>query len=1303
MRNINQFDLSSKSYPNDDQVKLIPAFLNKFARSRDVNYLFKFANKISKESSISEKNKKWLEWYSKYQKSCDFVKNENNNLPRISYPKLPICDSVEEIKLLIRNNQFLIIEGETGSGKTTQLPKICVEMGLTSQGLVGVTQPRRIAARSVAERIASEMDSKVGDFVGWQIRFDKKISQKTALKVMTDGLLLSEINRDRLLSDYKVLIIDEAHERSLNIDFLLGYLWKLKEKRPDLKVILSSATVDATKFSNFLRGAPVFKVSGRTFPVEIEYLNDNELDEDMEALVVKSVLKIIKCYGNKDILIFFSTEREIKEAQVALKKLKLNQCEILPLFSRLSINEQNQIFKKSNKRRIILSTNIAETSITVPNIGFVIDTGKVRLSRYSFRNKVQRLPIESISQASANQRAGRCGRIAAGTCFRLYTKADYESFSDFTDPEILRTSLASVILKMLDLRLGKIEEFSFVDRPDSRLISDGYQLLHELRAINSSKKLTRVGRSIVRFPIEPRLAVMLLEASRLKVLDEVLTIVAGLSIQNPIISQKNQESDLSFINQCRHWRSDFISVLNLWNALTRQSEANSRSKFVKFCKRNNISYVRFIEWRDLISQLKDALVSMGYSLEKYQNNEEKIHRAILSGLVTQIGFLDSQSEYKGTRNRVFSIFPGSGLSKKPPKWIMAGSLFETNKQYALNVAKIDNRWIEQYAAHLTKKQYGEPFYHKKSGTILVKETQLLFGLPIIKDKLISYEGINARLCREIFIRDALVNALYSGGGEFLQKNTELVRDLEEKENRLRSRDIFLGDKALYDFYDKRVPETVINLKSFERWRKKIEISDPKFLFVTSELIANVLPSIETEAQFPKYIDYENIRYFLEYKFEPGHSDDGLSIKIPLAVLHQTPKYLFDWLVPGMLVDKCIEMIKSLPKSTRKQFVPIPESVKSIAHLLKAENKPLGQQLGKYLFALSGEKVHEDLWDIKKINPWYRASFKLMDENNQIIEVSKDLIELKEKYRDTFKNNLASEKVQRIERDSLYSWDFDDLPEVFSFKKNTLLLKAWPALVDKGTHVAIELFDHPIEADNKGRLGQIRLAWLQSRGRFKKVLEKLFRDDDLKINAAGLNSKKELIESIVFASFYSVIFKSNGIVRYKLQFEELLEKHSSEVIQNILDMEIWLKSLFSLIHQCRIELQKLPDQFQRSKLDIYNQLNAMFKKNTLMHAQEVDLQQYPKYLKAIMIRIEKMPRKQNDDVRFMDQINHLTGCISSVTEDVNEPVFDELQRIRWLIEELRVSLFAQQLKTRQPVSYKRLIKMWDNLQEKLNTV
>ena len=597
MVNLNELSLESDKYPGKEQIKFIPDLIRNFARSKDVHYLSKLIQKISEESSVIRKNERWSDWYSKYQKSCDMVSKKNDLNPHITYPNLPIKDSVAEIKKGISSNQFLIIEGETGSGKTTQIPKICVEMGLGGHGLIGVTQPRRIAARSVAERIADEIESKIGDFVGWQIRFDKQLSSTTTVKVMTDGLLLSEINKNQFLNDYKVIIIDEAHERSLNIDFLLGYLWRIRDKRPDLKVIISSATIDAQKFSRFFNNAPILKVSGRTFPVDIKYLESDEEDES-EKLITQSVLTIIQNYDEKDILIFLSTEREIKETLIALKKLRLGQFEILPLFSRLSAREQNRIFVKTNKRRIILSTNIAETSITVPNIGFVIDVGRARISRYSFRNKVQRLPIESISKASANQRTGRCGRIMPGTCFRLYSESDYESRPDFTDPEILRTSLASVILKMLALNIGTIENFSFVDKPDSRLVSDGYQLLTEIKAITPTRKLTKIGRSIANLQIEPRLAVMLLEAARLDVLTDVLIIVAGLSVQNPINAKSNQIDNLSFINQCKDTDSDFISILNLWNALKKRGSDTLDQNLQNFVIRTIFQF--FGIWSGLI-------------------------------------------------------------------------------------------------------------------------------------------------------------------------------------------------------------------------------------------------------------------------------------------------------------------------------------------------------------------------------------------------------------------------------------------------------------------------------------------------------------------------------------------------------------------------------------------------------------------------------------------------------------------------------------------------------------------------------
>ena len=1303
MPKLHDISLSSAALPSNDQLKILSKQLSKYVLSRDLYNLSKALNGVLNDTSNKKKNIKWIKWYQRFEKSLNLVNHRNKHRPKVSYPDLPIGKSLEKIKQSLTDHQFLIIEGETGSGKTTQIPKICVEMGFGSYGMIGVTQPRRIAAKSISQRLADELASEIGDFVGWQVRFGKKVSSNTVVKVMTDGLLLSEINNDKFLTKYKVIILDEAHERSLNIDFLLGYLWKIRDRRPDLKVIVTSATIDTQKFSKFLAGSPIIKVPGRSFPVEIKYLDVNQLDVDQERLIINRILEISDSSYDGDVLVFLSSEREIRETEYLLKKAKLFSWDILPLFSRLSTNEQNRIFIDSKKRRIILSTNIAETSITVPNVRFVIDTGKVRISRYSFRSKIQRLPIESISRASADQRAGRSGRTMPGICYRLYTQNDYDGRSAYTDPEILRTSLASVILRMLDLRIGNIDTFSFVDQPDSRQISDGYQLLQELRALSSAKRLTEIGRFIVKFQIEPRLAKMLLEAANLDVLNEVIIIVAGLSIQDPVNVPKDKVGSADFINNLRDESSDFISLLNISDALLKQRKILSKSKFNKFCKDNFISTIRFIEWMDLVSQLKETLIHLGYKITENPSKRDSIHRAILSGLVTQVGMLGELANYNGTRNREFSIFPGSHVSKKRPKWVMAGSLFETTRQYALNVAKIDNRWIEKYASHLVKKQYSEPFYHQKSGSVLVKEQQLLFGLPVVINKLVAYENTNPALCREIFITEALVNNLYKGPGDFFENNTKLFKDLEEKEDRFRTRDILLDDKATFLFYDNLLPSSVINLQSFERWRIKSEASDPKILFLTSDIISNELPHPDYEAQFPKQIEFEEASYALTYKFEPGHPNDGISVTVPLPILHQVPKHFFEWLIPGLLREKCIEMVKVLPKSVRKNFVPIPTYIDAIKHDLKPFNKPLGEILGIKLFHKTGIKIDPILWDETKLDPWYRVNFQLIDENGEIIESSKSLTNLKAKYRQAFSANLDDQEEKSIERSSITVWDFGDLQKEVSFSKGNLVLKAWPGLVDQGPAVSIKLFDDPMKAEMASADGQLRLACLQSRSAIKKISEKLFVGDDLAIKAAGLPIKSELIEILISASFQSTIFKDSGIMRSQDQFQSLLNNELPKVKQKILDLELWLKSLLSPVYECQNALRSLDNSHSQTKNDIVSQLENLFSKHTLTHANDDDLNQYPKYLKAILIRIDKTQYKFKDNLLFSTQISELLDLVSDLDQNVNSELFEEMRSFKWAIEELRVSLFAQQLKTREPVSYKRLSKRWEKLQEKLNVM
>ncbi|HEX5793560.1 MAG TPA: ATP-dependent RNA helicase HrpA, partial [Rheinheimera sp.] len=853
-------------------------------------------------------------------------------LPKVSYPpQLPVSEKKDDIKAAIAANQVVIIAGETGSGKTTQIPKICLELGRGVAGMIGHTQPRRLAARSVCDRIAEELQCQVGNQVGYKIRFGDHTSDNTFVKLMTDGILLAEIQQDRFLNQYDTLIIDEAHERSLNIDFLLGFLKQLLPKRPDLKLIITSATIDPQRFSRHFFNAPVIEVSGRTFPVETRYRPVSEQD-DKDADQLQGIFDAVEELYREpagDILIFLNGEREIRDTADALEKLKLPHTEVLPLYARLSAAEQNRIFQSHAGRRIVLATNVAETSLTVPGIRYVIDPGTARLSRYSYRSKVQQLPIEAISQASANQRKGRCGRVAAGICIRLYSEDDFNGRPEFTDPEILRTNLASVIMQMLALGLGDIEAFPFLQKPDSRFVNDGIKLLEELGAIPLKRdkagiKLTELGKKLARLPIDPRLARMVFFAADNGGLNELLVLAAALSIQDPRERplDKQQKAD-----QC-HARfadpdSDFASWLKLWQYLQEQQEQLSNNQFRRLCRQEFLNYLRVREWQDLTAQLTQLMQEQGYQQNQQTAGYQAIHQAVLSGLLGQVGFKDSEADYLGPRQTRFYVFPGSHLFKRKPKWVAAAEWVETSKLYARKLAKIEPEWIEPLAEHLVTRSYSEPHWEKKRGAVIAYEQVSLYGLVIVPKRAVLYSKIDPAVCHTLFVREALVNQELGTNDSFLQHNQRLIDDVTALEEKSRRRDILVDEDTLAAFYLERVPQWANNRIDFAKWWKKKRSEDASFLNFDPDSLLNRDASDITADKFPETWRQGNLTLPLEYHFAPGEIDDGVSVIIPLALLNQLDDNGFDWLIPALRHELLVALIKSLPKQYRRNFVPAP--------------------------------------------------------------------------------------------------------------------------------------------------------------------------------------------------------------------------------------------------------------------------------------------------------------------------------------------------------------------------------------------
>ena len=1308
MSHIDSFDSTSNAPNTSVQIDRLTLELVQRVLSTDLFSLTRSLRTFNSSRSESKDNsKKWLQLCIAVAKSQDAAEARRLRLPSIEYPDLPVSARAEEIRLQIENNQVVIIAGETGSGKTTQIPKICLQAGRGVRGLIGHTQPRRIAARTVAERIAQELKSPLGDAVGYQVRFSDQTSPNSFIKLMTDGILLAEIQRDRYLSKYDTIIIDEAHERSLNIDFLLGYLKSLLLKRPELKLIITSATIDIEKFSTHFDKAPVIEVSGRTFPVEIIYSGPDIVERDRNQAIVDCLEDIEQNQKPGDVLVFLSGEREIREASLALRRAQLSHTEIVPLYARLSLAEQSKIFSPHKGRRVILSTNVAETSLTVPGIRYVIDTGRARVSRYSFRTKVQRLPIESISQASANQRAGRCGRVADGVCYRLYQAEDFEARPAFTDPEIVRTNLGSVILQMLHLRIGDIRDFPFIDPPDSRLISDGYKLLEELQAVNSAGKMTPLGKKLVSLPVDPRLARMILESSNNGSLNELIVIASGLSIQDPRErpGEKQQAADVAH-KQWQDSESDFISLLNLWAHFEEKRQSLSTNQFSKYCRSQFVSYLRMREWRDLHRQLHTACRTLKLKDSEKPAEYAAIHQSLLSGLLGQVGIREDKWEFLGTRNRKFFVFPSSGLSKKPPKWVMAGSLMETTKQYALNVAKIDPEWLESLASHLVKKSHSEPFYHHKSGQVMAKERQTLFGLSIVEGKRVVYGKIAPIDARKIFIQQALVEDGYRGKGQFYAHNQGLVTELQALEDRFRRRDLLAEQIVIYDHYDQRVPSTVYNLPDFEKWRKTAEVEDARLLYMSKKSLLLRNLGASEEAQFPQQLLIDDFKYSLQYHFQPGHAEDGVSLIMPLALLHQSPRYFFDWLVPGMLRDKCIALVKGLPKNIRRTFVPVPDYVDKVLLNISAQDRPITEVLGEQLQKLTGQKISRDSWNYDNLDSWYRMNFILQDDQGQLIGMARDLSQLRKDFKQRIDSSLAESAEKTIARNNITEWDFGELPVEVVLPRGNMNIKAWPALRDHQHSVAIELVDNPAVAESISMDGQLRLAVLRGKDQCKYLSKDLLRGKELQLKAAGLISRDAIVSALVMASFKQAIFPNNVVVRDQIEFDVVYKSGIGQVVELARRHGDAIESVLASLHIQQQRIRSMSVSEQTAKEDILAQITWLFSAQTLAQASIEDTLQYSRYVRAIDFRIGKVLSHVQKDYEYTKTIESFIAPLGQFEVKkylISPELTQSLREFRWLIEEFRVSLFAQQLKTRKPVSEKRLATRWLDLSDQLRRV
>lgn len=1248
-------------------------------------------------------DKKLLQFENNLALALDKASARLLKVPHVSFPEqLPVSQKKGEIAEAIEAHQVVILAGETGSGKTTQLPKICLSIGRGVQGRIGHTQPRRIAARTVASRIAEELETELGNTVGYQVRFNDHTQEDTFIKLMTDGILLAEIQNDPLLLNYDTLIIDEAHERSLNIDFLLGYLKRLLKKRPDLKLIVTSATIDVERFSEHFDDAPIIEVSGRTFPVQTLYRPWQDDHEDINESIVASINEILTTQAAGDILIFLSGEREIREASYAIKKADFAHLDILPLYARLSLSEQNKVFHNHKGRRVVLATNVAETSITVPGIKYVIDPGYARISRYSVRTKVQRLPIEPISQASANQRMGRCGRVSNGVCYRLYSEEDFNNRPEFTDAEIVRTNLAAVILQMLHMGIGDIRDFPFVDRPDKRFINDGFKLLEEVKAVNSFGKVTTLGRSLHQLPIDPRLGAVIIEANKLGCLREALIIVAALSLQDP----RDRPADKQQAADEKHRRffddhSDFIAYINLWDYFEEQRQELSQSQLRKLCQREFINYLRMREWRDLHLQLKLAIKKLNYKENQQPSNYETIHRALICGYLSQVGNKDAENnsrEYFGTRQKKFTIFPGSSQTKKKHKWILAAQFIETSQLFSHCVAKVEPEWVLSYADHLSKKNYFEPHYDVKTGAVKAFVRTTLFGLVLQEKKRVAYNKINVREAHEIFVREALVERKYRGKGDFFKHNQQLIEEIHDLEAKSRRRDIMVDEELIFEFYRDLIPERISNLSGFEHWRKETEKKDTSLLLLTKErLMLHDAEQVSLQ-QFPSELSLGDYTVKVSYCFEPGKSNDGVNIQVPVDILHGLSDEMLEWGVPGILRDKCIALVKSLPKSIRKNLVPVPQYVDRVMPRLKPGNNKLTQALGDALGHISGIQIPVDQWDLAGIEDFYRINIQVIDDQNKVIDQSRYLDHLKSKHRSRVQKTLA--KVgDAIERENITRWDFGKFNESVLLNKGNVKIKAYPALINNTDSVELKVLDNPDEARFNTHFGILRLAALECHQTVKYLKKQLMKGKDLGLTIVDIGRRDQVIDDIILAAIDDAIFSGRELPQTEADFKQKTDQGRSGIVAAAEHYEVLLAQSLSILVDIkkRIKTHKNPLAIALAAGDINRQMERLFFNGVFTKTPKEWLEQYPRYLSAVVVRLEKLGQSPARDTDWTQTLSQLWDAHQTRMEKEGEWAYTqnlEWQKYRWMIEELRVSLFAQTLKTVMPVSEKRLKKQWE---------
>ncbi|MBB4930105.1 ATP-dependent helicase HrpA [Lipingzhangella halophila] len=1226
------------------------------------------------------------------------------------YPEeLPVSQRKDDIAEAIRDHQVVIVAGETGSGKTTQLPKICMELGRGVLGRIGHTQPRRLAARTVAERIAEELSSPLGETVGYKVRFTDQSSDHTLVKLMTDGILLAEIQNDPSLYGYDTLIIDEAHERSLNIDFLLGYVKRLLARRPDLKIIITSATIDSDRFSRHFGDAPIVEVSGRTYPVEVRYRPiaeagaDDDGDDNPERDQLQAICDAVdelRGDGPGDILVFLSGEREIRDTADTLERKRFRDTEILPLYARLSAAEQQRVFSPRGKRRIVLATNVAETSLTVPGIRYVIDPGTARISRYSHRTKVQRLPIEAISQASANQRKGRCGRVAEGICVRLYSEEDFLSRPEFTDPEILRTNLASVILRMASLGLGDIARFPFVDGPDHRQIKDGVHLLQELGALDPSSndpggRLTDLGRKLAQLPIDPRLARMVLEAERNGCVREVMVIAAALSIQDP----RERPAEAQQAAAEKHARfadptSDFLAYLNLWEYLREQQRTLSGNQFRKLCRAEFLNYLRVREWQDIHSQLRQVIKGMGVSLNDAPPDPRNVHISLLAGLLSHIGLKDpDKHEYLGGRGARFAIFPGSSLFKKQPRYVMAAELVETSRLWGRVCARIEPEWAESLAQHLVKRSHSEPHWEKRRGAVMAYERVTLYGVPIVAGRKVNYGRIDPETSRELFIRNALVEGDWDTNHAFFHENRQLLDEVEDLEHRARRRDIKVDDETLFQFYDARVGAEAVSAAHFDTWWKKARRTDPDLLSFERSMLVNESAAEISEQDYPDEWHTGGFTFPLTYQFEPGTEADGVTVHVPVTALNQIDDDGFDWQIPGLRAELVTALIRTLPKPVRRMLVPVPDHAKAVLERLTPYSEPLLDALTRELTQMTGERIPRDAWSPDQVPDHLRMTFRATDSAGQRLAEATSLDELRARLRPQLRAEL-SERASGLERSGLTEWDFGPLEQTFERSAAGPAVKGYPALVDEGDSVAIRILDSEAEQRRSMWAGVRRLLLLQIPSPEAAVRRGLDNQTKLALGHNPHGSMPALMEDCLLCSTDALMAEAGAPVWDAEAFDKLREHVRAELADTFADVVTRVARVLAKAHEVERSLKGSTSLAVLPSLnDVQSQLAGLIHKGFVTETGRDRLADLHRYLRAAERRVAKLaenPRRDQVSMASVEQMRQAWQRLAAAVGPDRAAEAD-VAEVRWMVEELRVSYFAQEIGTAHPVSDKRILR------------